>query len=210
MLRGIVGSFGRKQSTAYWLSQVNRVAGSYAAPFATSSFSKNVISFSERAEHVQLKQQLSSNFAASYHSSIPSTLAETPREDLVANVRLLKKLGGTPEEVKQYLNMYASVDNRRFGVIKVGGGVINEQLDDLVSSVSTLAKFGLIPIIVHGAGPQLNDTLKQLGIPSSYDEGLRITTPEILKVARNIFTEANFKLVCNTKIYTTLLSRHYN
>jgi len=132
---------------------------------------------------------------ASFHSGPVFSPGSGPREDVVANVRLLKKLGGTPEEVKQYLNMYASVDNHRFGVIKVGGGVINEQLDDLVSSVSTLAKFGLIPIIVHGAGPQLNDTLKQMGIPSDYDEGLRITTPEILKVARTIFSDANFKLV---------------
>ena len=121
--------------------------------------------------------------------------ASEPKPEVMKNVRLLKNLGATPQEVQSYLNMYLSVDNRRFGVIKVGGGVIQDNLDDLVNSISTLTKFGLIPVIVHGAGPQMNQTLKKLGIPSSYDEGLRITTPEILKVARKIFVEANFELV---------------
>lgn len=118
-----------------------------------------------------------------------------PKAEVMKNVRLLKSLGASPQEVQSYLNMYLSVDNRRFGVIKVGGGVIQDNLDDLVNSIVTLTKFGLIPIVVHGAGPQMNSTLKQMGIPSSYDEGLRITTPEILKVARKIFIEANFRLV---------------
>lgn len=118
-----------------------------------------------------------------------------PNPDVMKNVRLLKTLGASPQEVQSYLNMYLSVDNRSFGVIKVGGGVIQDNLDDLVNSISTLTKFGLIPIIVHGAGPQMNSTLQKMGIPSAYDEGLRITTLDILKVARKIFVEANFRLV---------------
>ena len=124
-----------------------------------------------------------------------SSATPEPKPEVMKNVRLLKSLGASPQEVQSYLNMYLDVDSKRFGVIKVGGGVIQDNLDDLVNSISTLTKFGLIPIIVHGAGPQMNSTLKKMGIPSSYDEGLRITTPEILKVARKIFVEANFRLV---------------
>lgn len=133
-------------------------------------------------------------------ATFKSSTAE-PKAEVMKNVRLLKSLGATPQEVQSYLNMYLSVDNRRFGVIKVGGGVIQDNLDDLVNSICTLTKFGLIPIIVHGAGPQMNSTLKQMGIPSSYDQGLRITTPEILKVARKIFVEANFRLVCQFNFF---------
>jgi len=114
--------------------------------------------------------------------------------EIAKNVRELKNLGATLKEVQTYLNMYYSVENRRFGVVKVGGGVVLDNLDDLVESISTLVKFGLIPVVVHGAGPQMNEALKKLGIPSSYDEGLRITTPEILKVARKVFVETNFRI----------------
>lgn len=139
------------------------------------------------------------NKAASRTAEVESSVLENQTPDvLVKNLRLLKKLGATQEEVGTYIQMYNSVENQKFGVIKVGGGVIQDELDDLCASVAALYKFGLIPIIVHGAGPQLNDKLKELNIPSTYDEGLRVTTPEILKIARKTFDDANFILVIRT------------
>jgi len=86
------------------------------------------------------------------------------------------------------------VDARRFGVIKIGGGVILEHLDELTESISILARCGLIPIVVHGAGPQMNQRLDELGIKTQYEDGMRVTTAEILKVARKIFVEVNYTL----------------
>lgn len=46
---------------------------------------------------------------------------------------------------------------------------------------------GLYPIIIHGAGPQLNDILEKEGVVPDYIDGIRITG-EHAKV-RSIVTE---------------------
>jgi len=130
--------------------------------------------------------------------------------DKVKKLKLLKKLGSTQQEVEQYLKIYAQVkDSRRFGVFKVGGGVLMNELDDLCSSISALVECGLIPVIVHGAGPQLNQALKEQGIVSNYVSGLRVTTPEILAVARKVFQRENLNLVrkpCITNLASWTIS----
>ena len=68
---------------------------------------------------------------------------------------------------------------------------IIDLLNTLINSVSFLQKAGLSPVIIHGAGPQLIDALKEKDIVSDYVEGLRVTTPEILKTARRVFLDAN-------------------
>lgn len=37
-------------------------------------------------------------------------------------------------------------------VIKVGGAIITEHLEALVSALAFLAQIGLYPVVVHGAG----------------------------------------------------------
>ena len=40
----------------------------------------------------------------------------------------------------------------------------------------TLLKYlGLHPVVVHGGGPQIGQTLKQMGIESRFIEGMRVT-----------------------------------
>ncbi|MFO0661574.1 MAG: acetylglutamate kinase [Polyangiaceae bacterium] len=109
-------------------------------------------------------------------------------------VRLLRNLG-TRKEVEEYLKQYSSVDSQRFAIIKVGGAVLDADLDSLASSLSFLHRVGLYPIVVHGAAPQLTQELKKLGIESEMRDGLRVTTPEILDVARRVFQRENLRLV---------------
>ena len=80
-------------------------------------------------------------------------------------------------------------------VLPVGGGFIRDELDSLVSSLAFLVDVGLIPVVIHGAGPQLNAKLEARGIVSEYHGGIRVTTPEILSVARQTFAEENMKLL---------------
>lgn len=54
---------------------------------------------------------------------------------------------------------------------------------------------GLYPVIIHGAGPQLNKLLEQAGIEPQYQDGIRITDGKTLGVARKLFLEENLKLV---------------
>lgn len=107
--------------------------------------------------------------------------------------RLLTNLGSA-REVEQYLRHYSSVDAEKFAVVKVGGGIIEQDLDGLASALTFLQQVGLYPIVVHGAGEQLDDALNAEGITSEKINGLRVTTPQILEVARRVFARVNLRL----------------
>lgn len=109
-------------------------------------------------------------------------------------VELLSQMGSS-REARQYLQRFSSVDTVQFAVIKVGGGILSDQLDELANALSFLRHAGLYPITVHGAGPQLNQALKDAGVDSVVKDGLRVTTPEVMKVVRPILYQENLKLV---------------
>ncbi|WP_437288210.1 acetylglutamate kinase [Sorangium sp. So ce406] len=109
-------------------------------------------------------------------------------------VRLLRNLGSR-KEVEQYLKQYAAVDQQKFAVIKVGGAILDEDLEALATSLVFLNQVGLYPIVIHGAGPQLDRALAEAGIPTERVDGLRVTTPRILEVARRVFLRENLRLV---------------
>jgi acetylglutamate kinase len=50
----------------------------------------------------------------------------------------------------------------------------------------SLLTAGIHPVVVHGGGPQISAMLKKLGIPGEFKGGFRVTTPEILEVARMV------------------------
>jgi acetylglutamate kinase len=109
-------------------------------------------------------------------------------------VRLLASLG-SEREVRQYLQHYAALEDPRFAVIKVGGGLLEGELDALADTLAFLSEVGLHPVVVHGAGPQLTAALEEAGIEPRFVDGHRVTTPEVLEVARRVFHEANLSLV---------------
>ncbi|KAJ3328383.1 hypothetical protein HDU76_010051 [Blyttiomyces sp. JEL0837] len=109
-------------------------------------------------------------------------------------VKLLYNIGSR-KEVEQYLRHFSSVESHQFAVIKVGGAVISEELSTLASSLTFLNRVGLYPIVVHGAGPQLNVLLEKAQIPTEYHDGIRVTDEKTLAVARKVFQEENLKLV---------------
>ena len=101
---------------------------------------------------------------------------------------------GTSREAQYYLKQY-SEDDLQFAVIKIGGAVLEEQLEPLASALAFLANLGLMPIILHGAGPQLDVALQEASIPTVKRDGLRVTTPEVMEVARPVIYRANRRLV---------------
>ena len=111
-------------------------------------------------------------------------------------IQLLSNLAN-PKEFNQYMTRFVEAGQTRFAVIKVGGGVLNDDLENLCSSLAFLERIGLFPIVVHGAGPQLNLNLQQAGIKAEFIDGQRVTTPEVLKIAKKTFIEQNLKLASN-------------
>ena len=109
-------------------------------------------------------------------------------------VRLLSNMA-SPKEIQQYLKRFSKLDAAKFAVVKVGGAILRDDLDALVSSLSFLQQVGLTPIVVHGAGPQLDHEMARAKIEKQTVDGLRVTTPEALAVVRRVFQQENLHLV---------------
>jgi acetylglutamate kinase len=73
-------------------------------------------------------------------------------------------------------------------VVKYGG---NAMTDDVLkrafaADMVFLRNCGIHPVVVHGGGPQISAMLKRLGIAGDFKGGFRVTTPEVLDVARMV------------------------
>ncbi|MBS0557302.1 MAG: acetylglutamate kinase [Proteobacteria bacterium] len=109
-------------------------------------------------------------------------------------VRLLSAMGSA-KEIQQYLKRFSQLDARRFAVVKVGGAVLRDELPELASSLTFLQQVGLTPIVLHGAGPQLDEELAAAGIKKRTVNGLRVTSPQAMGIVRRVFQQQNLRLV---------------
>lgn len=99
------------------------------------------------------------------------------------------------KEIREYLNRFSRLDQERFAVVKVGGAIIEEELDALAAALAFLQSVGLAPVVVHGGGPQLNAALEAAGFPEARKDGLRVTPDAAMGVVRDTLTSVNLKLV---------------
>jgi acetylglutamate kinase len=83
-----------------------------------------------------------------------------------------------------YIKKYAG----EIVVIKYGGNaMINDQLKDAVmNDIVLLTQIGIKVVLVHGGGPEISATLKQMNIPSTFVNGLRKTDEETVKVVQMV------------------------
>ncbi|KAI0696637.1 hypothetical protein BC835DRAFT_1519514 [Cytidiella melzeri] len=122
------------------------------------------------------------------------SIAQTDRDTIT---RLLYSIG-TKREVERYLRIFSSSSDSsnpaKFAVIKIGGAVL-DQIDELAHSLSFLYRVGLYPVVLHGAGPQLNGIIESEGVVPDYKDGIRVTDAKTLNIARRVFLEENLRLV---------------
>jgi len=73
-------------------------------------------------------------------------------------------------------------------VIKFGGNaMVDEQLSKAFAEDMAYLRFvGIKPVVVHGGGPQITARLAELGIDTEFRSGLRVTTPEVIEVVRDV------------------------
>jgi acetylglutamate kinase len=63
----------------------------------------------------------------------------------------------------------------------------NDHLKELfLNDIEELYKIGITPVIVHGGGPQIAKTLKDLNVVSTFVDGLRVTDAKTLEVAQMV------------------------
>jgi len=80
--------------------------------------------------------------------------------------------------------------NDKIVVIKYGGAaMIDEQLKhNFAQDIVLLQSLGMLPVIVHGGGPEVSKAMEQLGQEVSFIDGLRVTSSENLKVAEMVLS----------------------
>jgi acetylglutamate kinase len=117
----------------------------------------------------------------------PTTVRETVLE-------LLAQLGSS-REARQYLREFSSVEETRFAVVKVGGGILRDHLEETASALAFLHRLGLRPVVLHGAGPQVDAALEAAGVDSERIDGLRVTREEVMAVARPVIYAQNMRMV---------------
>ena len=83
-------------------------------------------------------------------------------------------------------------------VVKIGGSLAIDEakLADFVSAVSTLPGSGCQVAVVHGGGKDINENIALLKEQPTFIDGLRVTTPGIMKmVEMTLSGHVNKKLV---------------
>lgn len=109
-------------------------------------------------------------------------------------VELLGQLGSS-REAREYLNRFTRAKGARFAVVKIGGAVLRDRLDEVAGAVSFLYRLGLTPVLVHGAGPQLDAALVEAGVRSEKRDGLRVTSEAAMAVIRPVVYRENNRLL---------------
>jgi len=74
-------------------------------------------------------------------------------------------------------------------VVKYGGNAMTDDTlrQAFAADMAFLRNCGIHPVVVHGGGPQITAMLRRLGIDKGdFKGGFRVTTPEVLDVARMV------------------------
>jgi acetylglutamate kinase len=78
-------------------------------------------------------------------------------------------------------------------VVKYGGNALHgseggdgDALASFAQDVVLMRAVGMLPVVVHGGGPQIGDMMARLGKETEFRNGLRVTDAETLDIARMV------------------------
>lgn len=73
-------------------------------------------------------------------------------------------------------------------VIKYGGSIMSDDKlkKNIIEDITLLKYVGINPVIVHGGGPAINETLTRLNINSEFINGLRVTDKQTMEVVEMV------------------------
>jgi acetylglutamate kinase len=73
-------------------------------------------------------------------------------------------------------------------VVKYGGhAMVDEALkESFARDICLLRYVGIQVVVVHGGGPQINETLQRMGIQATFSAGLRVTDDETMSVVEMV------------------------
>jgi acetylglutamate kinase len=87
-------------------------------------------------------------------------------------------------EALPYLRQYAGATL----VIKYGGSAMTDPAlrASVLRDVVLLRYVGMQPIVVHGGGPEISETMKRMGLTPQFVDGLRVTDEPTMEVAEMV------------------------
>jgi acetylglutamate kinase len=95
-------------------------------------------------------------------------------------------------------------------VVKYGGNVRSDQTDDAALSqfaedVVLMRSVGMLPVVVHGGGPQIGSLMARLGKVPEFRDGQRVTDAETLEIARMVLVgKVNREIVSAINVHGAL------
>ena len=112
--------------------------------------------------------------------------AQVPQSKPVVSAEVAAQQAATLIDALPWLQRF----HGKVVVIKYGGNamIAPELQTSFAQDVVFLRYAGVRPVVVHGGGPQITEHLERLGIVSEFRGGLRVTTPEAMRVVRMVLT----------------------
>ena len=106
----------------------------------------------------------------------------------------------TPNEKSKVLSEALPYIKKFFGktiVIKFGGNaMVDTKLkQSFAKDVVLLKLVGMNPVIIHGGGPQINESLNKLGKKPLFEQGIRVTDEETMGIVANVLNDINKQIV---------------
>lgn len=89
-------------------------------------------------------------------------------------------------------------------VIKYGGAAMEDPdlQESFAGDVTLLANVGILPVVVHGGGPQISAAMEREGVEPSWVDGLRVTDAATMRVVQRVLVGE-----VNTDLVRTLVNR---
>jgi acetylglutamate kinase len=106
----------------------------------------------------------------------------------------------TPNEKSKVLSEALPYIKKFFGktiVIKFGGNaMVDTKLkQSFAKDVVLLKLVGMNPVVIHGGGPQINESLNKLGKKPLFEQGIRVTDEETMGIVTNVLNDINKQIV---------------
>ena len=82
-------------------------------------------------------------------------------------------------------------------VVKFGGNAMGkkEYVDSFAKDIAFLQQVGILPVVVHGGGPQIGEMLSKLKIKTEFINGLRITDAATVDVVEMVLSGVTNKSI---------------
>lgn len=92
----------------------------------------------------------------------------------------------TLSEALPYMQRYSGATV----VVKFGGNAMGDvdEMARFARDIVLMRQVGMNPVVVHGGGPMINQTLKKLGIESTFVRGKRVTDQATVEVVEMVLT----------------------